>query len=137
MKKITLTQVNNNETYWEFIRNLRNNDLVTHGFIQTEKISYEQQKNYMLIHGKNYYIIQLDSLPIGYVGDVDNDIRICIHPDFQNKGYGTESIKEFNKLFPNSLAKIKIDNKQSLKSFENAGYKIKYFLLTKENDTNN
>ena len=72
-----------------------------------------------------------------YIGDVDKDIRICVHPDFQNKGYGTESIKEFHKLFPNSLAKIKIDNKQSLKSFENAGYKITYFLLTKENDTDN
>jgi len=33
MKKITLIQVNDNESYWEFIRNLRNNDLVNHGFI--------------------------------------------------------------------------------------------------------
>jgi RimJ/RimL family protein N-acetyltransferase len=91
----------------------------------------------MSIHGKNYYVIALDTSPIGYIGDVDKDIRICVHPDFQNNGYGTESIKEFHKLFPNSLAKIKIDNEQSLKSFENAGYKITYFLLTKENDTNN
>ena len=137
MKKIKLIQVNDNESYWEFIRNLRNNGLVNHGFIEMGHISYEQQKKYMSNHGKNYYVIELDSSPIGYIGDVDKDIRICVHPDFQNNGYGAESIKEFHKLFPNSLAKIKIDNEQSLKSFENAGYKITYFLLTKENDTNN
>ena len=45
MKKITLIQVNDNESYWEFIRNLRNNDLVNHGFIEMGYISYEQQKN--------------------------------------------------------------------------------------------
>jgi len=137
MVKIKLIQVNDNESYWEFIRNLRNNDSVNHGFIEMGYISYDQQKKYMAIHGKNYYVIELDSLPIGYIGDVDRDIRICVHPDFQNNGYGTESIKEFHKLFPNSLAKIKIDNEQSLKSFKNAGYKITYLLLTKENDTNN
>jgi RimJ/RimL family protein N-acetyltransferase len=137
MEKINLTQVNDNESRWEFIRNLRNSDSVNHGFIETDYISYDQQIKYMSVHGKNYYIIEFKSSPIGYIGDVNKDIRICIHPDFQNKGYGTEAIKEFHKLFPDSLAKIKIDNNQSLKSFENAGYKITYFLLTKENDTNN
>ena len=41
--------------------NLRNNDLVNHGFIEMGYISYEQQKKYMSVHGKNYYVIELDT----------------------------------------------------------------------------
>jgi RimJ/RimL family protein N-acetyltransferase len=129
---MTLIQVNNNEIYWEFIRTLRNDERVAHGFIQKSSITKQQQAEYMTLHGHTYFIIFEDSIPIGYIGDVERDIRICISPEFQNQGYGTKAIQKFHEMYPNSLAKIKIDNKQSLKAFENAGYKIEYFLMSKK-----
>ncbi len=128
---VSLERVNNNQNYWEYIRNLRNNEDVSHGFIQKSNITEDQQKKYMSIHGHNYYIIKSDENIVGFIGDVENDIRICVHPDYQNNGYGTQAIIEFNKLYPNSYAKIKSDNDQSKKAFEKAGYKIKYYLLEK------
>lgn len=128
---INLERVNNNEDYWEYIRLLRNNDKVSHGFIQKGNITQEQQKNYMSVHGYNYFIIKYENNLVGFIGDVENDMRICIHPDYQNNGYGTQAIIEFNKIYPNSYAKIKVDNEQSRRAFEKAGYKIKYFLLEK------
>ena len=121
-----------NPDLWEFIRTLRNNESVQHGFIQKSNITPDQQKKYMDEHGKNYFVCFLDEVPVGFIGDVESDIRICVMPEFQNKGIGTWMINNFSKLYPGSLAKVKIENKQSLKSFEKAGYKIKYYLLKKE-----
>jgi hypothetical protein len=38
-------------------------------------------------------------------------------------------IREITRIRPNVFAKIKIDNKSSLKAFEKAGYVKKYYLL--------
>ena len=103
---MTLIQVNNNEIYWEFIRTLRNDERVAHGFIQKSSITKQQQAEYMTLHGHTYFIIFEDSIPIGYIGDVERDIRICISPEFQNQGYGTKAIQKFHEMYPNSLAKI-------------------------------
>jgi len=127
-----LERVNDNFAHWEFIRNLRNDDRVSHGFINPHKITQQEQIDYMTNHGHNYYIIFEDEIPVGYIGDVEDDIRVCISPDFQNKGLGTKAIIEFHTLYPTALAKIKIDNKQSLRAFEKAGYEIKYFLMSKK-----
>lgn len=129
---VNLEQVNNNEYYWEYIRIIRNSEEVSHGFIQKSNITTEQQKKYMSVHGHTYFIIKLNNIPIGFIGDVENDIRICVHPDYQNNGYGTKAILEFKKLYPNSLAKVKIENEQSKRAFEKAGYKVKYLLLGNE-----
>jgi ribosomal protein S18 acetylase RimI-like enzyme len=119
---------------WEFIRTLRNNESVQHGFIQKSNITPDQQKKYMSERGKNYFVCFLDKTPVGFIGDVESDIRICVIPEFQNMGIGTWMINNFSKLYPCSLAKVKIENKQSLRSFEKAGYKIKYYLLQKEEE---
>lgn len=127
-----LEQVNNTKAHWEFIRNLRNDERVEHGFISNHKITEKEQEDYMTIHGHNYFIIFEDDMAVGFIGDVEDDLRICIAPEFQNKGLGTNAIIEFHKLYPSSLAKVKIDNIQSIRAFEKAGFEIKYVLMSKK-----
>lgn len=72
--------------------------------------------------GKCYKIATLNSIPVGFIGDVNQDIRIAIHPDMKNKGIGFFMLKTFtseNKLY---RAKILNDNTPSIKLFESCGF---------------
>ena len=117
------------EEYWEFVRALRNDPRVQHGFIEEADISKEQQKEYMEKYSQCYRIALEENDPIGFVGVVENDIRVCTSPESQGKGAGKFMINEIIKIFPNAKAKIKIDNKASLKAFESCGFKKKYYIL--------
>ncbi len=50
--------------------------------------------------------------PIGYIGVIDNDIRVATHPDHQGKGVGSFMVNEIMKIHPNAFAKVK-NRKQS------------------------
>jgi hypothetical protein len=71
------------QEYWEFVRQLRTNPKTEHGFIQKAEISPEQQKVYMASHWQEYFIALVDDQPAGFCGSVNNDIRVCTHPDRQ------------------------------------------------------
>ena len=127
---MNLKLIPNNKNYWEFIRLLRADKRVQSGFIQnTLKISQEEQKNYMEKYNDNYYICLSDDNPCGFIGEIDGDIRVCTHPDYQGKGVGSFMIKELTTLRPNIYAKVKMDNISSVKAFEKAGYEKKYYIL--------
>lgn len=121
--------------YWEFVRKLRMDKRVSHAFIRSCQITPESQENYMLQHSQHYRICLLDDQPVGYVGVVENDIRICTHPDFQGRGVGLFMVSEISKLFPNAIAKIKVNNIASLKLFEKAGFEVRYLILEKGRHT--
>jgi len=129
MKKYKL--IKNTEEYWEFIRKLRNLDSVKKGFIKQEKITKKEQQEYMKENGHNFWICLEDLEPVGYVGIIDDDIRVATHPDHQKKGVGTFMINEIMKIYPNAYAKIKIENDASIKLFERCGFVKKYFILEK------
>ena len=74
----------------------------------------------------------MDGNPAGYVGQISDDIRVATHPDYQGKGVGTFMISELMNKFPDSIAKVKIENKASLRLFEKCGFKKKYYILEKE-----
>ena len=127
---MNLKLIPNKKDYWEFIRLLRADERVQAGFIQnTLKISQEEQKNYMEKYNDNYYICLSDDNPCGFIGEIDGDIRVCTHPDYQGKGVGSFMIKELTTLRPNIYAKVKMDNISSVKAFEKAGYEKKYYIL--------
>ena len=67
----------------------------------------------------------------GFAGSLDNDIRVCVHPDYQGKGIGKVLITELMERFPDSFAKVKIENEASRNLFESCGFQIKYWLMEK------
>jgi len=118
--------------YHEFIRQLRNDSRVIHGFIETSYITEEQQKEYMKKYSDCFFICLIDNKPAGYIGVINDDIRVATHPDYQKLGVGKFMLEQIKNKFPNALAKIKITNEASLKLFQSSGFKIKYYLLEKE-----
>ena len=121
-----------NEEYWEFVRTLRLDERVIGGFIETSFITEEQQKRYMNVYHTCYRIALVDGKPAGFVGVIDDDIRVCTHPDYQGKGVGKFMINECMKIWPTAFAKVKLDNDASVKLFEACGFSKKFFILTKD-----
>lgn len=124
--------VQNKKQYWEFIRSLRNHPDVKGGFIQQKEIEKEQHENFMLRYGLFFYICLIEDQPAGYVGVIDNDIRVATHPDFQGKGVGKYMINQLMEMNPSAFAKVKINNEASLRLFKSCGFKEKYYILEKE-----
>lgn len=121
--------VPNGPQFFEFIRLLRNDDRVRQGFLDQTPISPDQQAAYMAEHAHLYLIALVDGEPAGYVGSVDDDIRVCTHPDYQGVGVGRTLVKAIVDRFPNSRARVKVDNAASLRLFESCGFTPSLILL--------
>tara|TARA_Y100001937_G_C7065292_1_gene305728 strand:+ start:524 stop:916 length:393 start_codon:yes stop_codon:yes gene_type:complete len=124
--------VPNSPTYWGFIRDLRIMDGVRQGFIVQDDIGEVEHATYMLKYNSNFWICLCDQKPVGYVGVINDDIRVATHPDFHGKGVGTYMINEITTTHPTALAKVKINNEASLRLFEKCGFKKKFYILEKE-----
>jgi RimJ/RimL family protein N-acetyltransferase len=129
--------VNCSSEYWEFVRELRMDERVISGFIETIPITEEQQKRYMTNNSQYYRIALVDGKPAGYVGVISDDIRVCTHPDFQGKGVGKFMIDECMKIWPTAYAKVKHGNEASSKlflacGFENSGTDDKFIYYRKK-----
>jgi L-amino acid N-acyltransferase YncA len=120
------------EKYWESIRVLRNDERVLPGFIKSEYITKEMQIKYMKVNSGNYRVALFHGKFAGYIGVIENDIRICTHPAFQGRGMAKMMINECIDIWPNAFAKIKIKNEASIKLFESCGFMKKFYILTKE-----
>lgn len=123
--------VSNEPKYYEFIRFLRTTEENISGFLNQSSISENEQLEYMEKYGNCYYIALLNENPVGFVGIIDDDIRVATHPEFKKMGVGKFMINEIIKKFPKSFAKIKLDNESSVKLFESCGFK-KHFLIMKK-----
>ena len=110
--------------YWEFVRELRMDERVIDGFIETIPITSEQQIKYMLSNAQYYRIALVDGKPAGYVGVIKDDIRVCTHPDFQGMGVGKFMINECMDIWPTAYAKVKHGNEASSKLFLACGFKM-------------
>lgn len=119
------------EKYFDFVRELRTCDENINGFIEQVQITSEQQNDYMLKHGHNYYICLYNNEPVGFVGVIDNDIRVATEPKFKKLGVGKFMINEIIKIYPNAKAKIKVDNLASLNLFKTCGFQIEFLILKK------
>jgi RimJ/RimL family protein N-acetyltransferase len=126
--------VQNEPGYWEFIRLVRNDPEIQKGFVEVVQITAEQQKNYMEKYNNNYFICLKDGEPVGYIGEIDDDIRVAVIVKEQRKGVGRFMVREFMKLRPNSYAKMKHDNVASKRLFESCDFnfvdendKFKYY----------
>ncbi len=124
--------VNCTKEYWNFIRTLRNDQRVKSGFIKSAHITEEMQIKYMQGNSHHYRICLLNGEPVGYVGVIEGDIRICTHPNYQRKGIGRFMITEIMNEEPTAFAKVKIDNEASVKLFEACGFTKNFYILTKD-----
>ena len=119
------------EQYWEFIRTLRNDKRVLDGFIKSTYITKEMQLNYMKKNNKYFHVALINQTPVGYVGVIEDDIRVCTHPNYQGKGVGKFMINKCMEIWPTAFAKVKVNNEASIKLFESCGFTKKFYILTK------
>ena len=118
-----LKLVQNEPKYWEFIREVRNDPEIQKGFVEIVEITLIQQAKYMEKYNDDYWIcLNWDGQPIGYVGEIENDIRLAVIDDAQRNGVGIFMVHELMGLRPDSYAKMKHDNIASKQLFEKAGF---------------
>jgi len=110
--------------YWEFVRELRMDERVIDGFLKTTPITKEQQANYMSSNSQHYRIALVNRKPAGYVGVLNDDIRVCTHPDFQGLGVAKFMINECMNIWPTAYAKVKHGNEASSKLFLSCGFEM-------------
>jgi hypothetical protein len=119
-----LKLVKNEPKFYEFIRILRTDENNVDGFLEKVQITSEQQIKYMEKYSDCYFICLNDETPVGFIGVIDDDIRVCTDHIMKGKGIGHFMLTELIKIFPNSKAKILKNNVASMKLFNKLGYKI-------------
>jgi hypothetical protein len=129
MNKFKLVKCNSD--YYQFIRELRTHPENISGFISQRMITEEEQNNYMKINEKFYFICLYENVPAGFVGVIDDDIRVATKPEFKKKGVAKFMIDEIMKIYPSANAKIKFDNSSSLSLFESCGFKPEFIIMKK------
>lgn len=132
LNEIKMELVECTTKYWEFIRILRNDKRVLNGFIKSKYITKDMQIKYMKSNSHLYQIALVNDEPAGYIGVIQDDIRVCTHPDYQGKGIGKFMINRGMAIWPTAFAKIKIENTTSVKLFEACGFTKKFYILTKD-----
>ena len=121
---VNYTLVQNEPKYWEFIRMVRNDPEMQKGFVDIVQITPDQQAEYMTKYNDDYYIcLSTENEPIGYIGEIDGDIRVAVIVSHQRMGVGKFMVNELMELRPNSYAKMKFNNIASKKLFESCGFK--------------
>ena len=120
-----LILVENNEVYYDFIRKIRLDKDNISGFVNQSNIEVADHIEYMKKNKNCYYICLLNNeIPVGYVGVVDNDIRICTDPQYKNLGIGSFMLTNIVKIFPEATTKIFKNNTPSLNLFKKCKFNI-------------
>ena len=113
-----------NKKHWEFIRLTRTHNKNTKGFFSNNKISKEEQIEYMELNSKYFYVCLINNSPVGWIKvGSNNEISYCAHPDFKGKGVGTFMISEVYSKYDILEAYVKVDSIASQKVFEKVGFK--------------
>lgn len=122
----------NEEKYWDSIRALRNKLNSSGGFIEDVFITEEMQNLYMKQHSKNFFVCLVDDIFAGYIGVIDNDIRIAVEPDMAGKGIGGFMLDNIQREFPSATARVLEGNDASKALFEKSGFKLRWYYYERE-----
>lgn len=117
------------QKFWNDILIIRNED--KESFDKQHEISLEEHEKFMTINDINYKIATIDGKFAGFIGIVNEDIRVGVKKEYRKIGVGKFMINEFRKIFEINHAKIKINNVASQKLFESCGFKKSFYILTK------
>ena len=115
--------------HWDAILEIRNEN--REGFGDPSMIRSGAHCKYMFNHFSNYLLCVENDEVLGFIGHVNNDIRLATQKTYQKKGIGKFMVEGFMKKYPEALAKVKLDNEASLKLFERCGFNKKYYILEK------
>jgi len=115
--------------HWDAILEIRNEN--REGFGNSDIIPPEDHFQYMTQHFKNYLICTHLRKVIGFIGHVENDIRLGTRKEYQRRGVAKLMVESFMEKYPEAFAKVKLENKASLKLFERCSFKKKYYILEK------
>lgn len=125
VEKHSFVLVPNEPKFYEFIRELRTHPQLRSGFLENVEITSEQQLAYMVKHGHHYHIALENQLPVGYVGIVEGDIRLAVHPDHHRKGVAAFMVRSMLKQVPTFTVRVKASNTPSLSLFRSLGFVVK------------
>jgi len=117
------------EKFWNDILLIRNED--KESFDKQHEITFNEHENFMETNYKNYRIATIDNKFSGFIGIVNDDIRVGVKRQYRKMGIGKFMINEFCNIFEINHAKIKINNIVSQKLFESCGFKKTFYILTK------
>lgn len=115
--------------YWDAVLEIRNQN--REGFGDSSVIPTPVHYGYMFNYSSDYLVCIDSDEVVGFIGHINNDIRLATRKNHQRKGIGRFMVKGFMEKFPEAFAKVKLDNEASLKLFENCGFKKKYYILEK------
>ncbi len=118
-----LELVQNDERYYEFIRTLRNHPELISGFINQQEITSLQHASYMKVHGDKFHVCLFNGTPAGFIGVIEGDIRLAVLPEFQRNGVALFMVEQIMEIYPNAIAKVKMENMASRLLFEKVGFK--------------
>ena len=102
------------DEYREFIRQLRMNPQLSRSFVISGYISKEDQYNYMEKYGLDYWVcLDKEDKPMGFIGVVEDDLRIAVDPKHRNKGVGSFMLKFVlgREKYKNMKIKVRKTNK--------------------------
>lgn len=116
------------EQYYEFVRLLRIHPDTITGFIYQGHITPDEQIQYMNNHRDDYFICLYKNKPVGFIGVVNNDLRLAVDSQYTNQGFASFMLQNITKYKNDFEVRVKIDNIPSQKLFEKNGYKRKNVL---------
>jgi len=136
-----LKLIKNDFKYYFFIKSLRYHPKNISGFVDTKVPSDEEQILYMSKHGDCYFICLDGDNPVGFIGDVSNDIRFAVSPEHKGKGIGKFMLNEYSNINPHASAKVFHNNIISLRAFTSCGFIVdsvddKYYHLCRREGGN-
>ncbi len=109
--------------YWPFVLELRNN--LREYFFDQHIITEEEHEKFMSKYYENYYVCIADSQTVGWVGVVNNDVRVAVAPEYHKRGIGKFMLQYVKDRYPKGTAQIAASNVASIKLFESVGIPIR------------
>lgn len=132
-----LAIVKNSPQYWEFIRDLKNDELSRANSMSDHIIEPEEHRAYMSFHNDKYYICLDSETPVGYIGRNAQDyISVAVISEARGKGIGKYMLQYFRELMraQNLRAVVSLANPASIKLFESCGFTKKYYIFEGDTD---
>lgn len=108
--------------HYEDIRRIRNLNRMSFG--NKDEIDAATHKKFMDKHAVNYRVVLNRNLVVGFIGQVENDLRLAVHPSNQQQGIAQFMYPLFLEEYPDVTVKVNRDNDKSLAFFKKVGWHV-------------